>query len=82
VGDPQSVNENCLGIKNPSNNYDPVTWPIGPKGSFALNGNHEMYANGGGYFDVLLPQLGLCDSNGATSGQQTSFFACKIHTGA
>jgi len=48
VGDPQSVNENCLGIKNPNNNYDAVTWPIGSKGSFALNGNHEMYANGTG----------------------------------
>jgi len=71
VGDPQAVNENCLGIKNPANNYDPVTWPIGSKGSFALNGNHEMYANGVGYFDVLLPELGLRNGNGTTSGQQT-----------
>lgn len=77
VGDPQSVNENCLGIKNPSNNYDPVTWLIGSKGSFALNGNHEMYANGGGYFDVLLPELGLCDASGTMSGQQTSFFCLQ-----
>jgi hypothetical protein len=58
VGDPPSVNENCLGIKNPNNNYDPVTWPIGSKESFAVNGNHEMYANGIGYFDVFLPRLG------------------------
>ena len=77
VGDPQSVNENCLGIKNPSNNYDPVTWPIGSKGSFALNGNHEMYANGIGYFDVFLPQLGLCDASGTMLGQQTSFFCLQ-----
>jgi len=77
VGDPQSVNENCLGIKNPSNNYDPVSWPIGSKGSFALNGNHEMYANGVGYFDVLLPQLGLSDANGRMLGQQTSFFCLQ-----
>jgi hypothetical protein len=77
VGDPQSVNENCLGIKNPNNNYDPVIWPIGSEGSFALNGNHEMYANGGGYFDVLLPELGLCDANGKMLGQQTSFFCLQ-----
>jgi len=77
VGDPQSVNENCLGIKNPSNNYDPVTWPVGLRGSFALNGNHEMYANGSGYFDVFLPRLGLRDASGVMSGQQTSFFCLQ-----
>jgi hypothetical protein len=77
VGDPQSVNENCLGIRNPNNNYVPVTWPIGSKGSFALNGNHEMYANGGGYFDVLLPKLGLRDATGTMLGQQTSFFCLE-----
>jgi hypothetical protein len=77
VGDPLSVNENCLGVKNPNNNYDPVKWPIGSKGSFGLNGNHEMYANGGGYFDVLLPHLGVRDSTGKTTGQQTSFFCLQ-----
>ena len=76
VGDPPSVNENCLGIKNPYNNYDPVTWPVGSIGSFALNGNHEMYANGGGYFDVFLPRLGLRTAGGMT-GQQTSFFCLQ-----
>jgi len=76
VGDPPSVNENCLGIKNPYNNYDPVTWPLGSVGSFALNGNHEMYANGGGYFDVFLPRLGLRTPGGMT-GQQTSFFCLQ-----
>lgn len=77
VGNPASVNENCLGIRNPNNNYDPVTWPLGSRGSFALNGNHEMYANGGGYFDVLLPELGLRRAIGTTSGQQTSFFCLE-----
>jgi len=76
VGDPPSVNENCLGIRNPNNNYDPVTWPVGSVGSFALNGNHEMYANGGGYFDVFLPRLGLRTAGGMT-GQQTSFFCLQ-----
>jgi len=77
VGDPPSINENCLGIKNPNNNYAPVTWPVGSKGSFALNGNHEMYANGIGYFDVLLPELGLRTPTGKMSGQQTSFFCLQ-----
>ena len=77
VGDPLSVNENCLGVKNPNNNYDPVTWPVGSKGSFALNGNHEMYANGGGYFDVFLPRLGLKDATGKSTGQQTGFFCLQ-----
>lgn len=77
VGNPLSVNENCLGVKNPNNNYDPVRWPVGSKGSFALNGNHEMYANGVGYFDVFLPRLGLRDSVGKATGQQTSFFCLE-----
>jgi hypothetical protein len=77
VGDPPSVNENCLGIKNSNNNYDPVTWPVGSNGSFALNGNHEMYANGIGYFDVFLPRLGLPNASGKMSGQQTSFFCLQ-----
>jgi hypothetical protein len=77
VGDPPSVNENCLGIKNPNNNYDAVTWPIGKRGSFALNGNHEMYANGGGYFNVFLPNLGLRTPACEMLGQQTSFFCLQ-----
>jgi len=77
VGDPISVNENCRGIRNPFNNFEPVTWPRGKKGSFALNGNHEMFANGVGYFDVFLPYLGLRDANGKFTGQQTSFFCLQ-----
>ncbi|HVO60823.1 MAG TPA: metallophosphoesterase [Terriglobales bacterium] len=78
VGDPPEVSENCLGVKNPNNNYDPIVWPIGSVGSFALNGNHEMYANGGGYFDLLLPNLGLQSATlGVMAGQQTSFFCLQ-----
>ncbi len=77
VGDAPEVNENCLGIINPNNNYDPVNWPIGKLGSFAMNGNHEMYANGNGYFDVFLPRLGLKNASGNLSGQQTSFFCLQ-----
>lgn len=38
-----------------------------------MNGNHEMYANGAGYFEVLIPELGLW-VDGKMTGQQTSFF--------
>jgi hypothetical protein len=77
VGDSPEVNENCLGIRNPENNYDPVLWPAGSRGSFAMNGNHEMYANGNGYFDLFLPKLGLRTPDGRMSGQQTSFFCLQ-----
>jgi hypothetical protein len=77
VGDPPEVNENCLGVKDPSNNYAPVTWPVGTCGSFALNGNHEMYANGIGYFELFLPRLGVRGANGVLQGQQTSFFCLQ-----
>jgi len=33
-------------------------WPRGTVRTFALNGNHEMYSGGRGYFDHALPQLG------------------------
>lgn len=76
VGDPVEVRENCLGIRNPNNNYDPLKWPLGSRGSFALNGNHEMYAKGWGYFDVFLPHLGL-RVDGKMMGQHTSFFCLQ-----
>ncbi len=49
------------------------SWPLsdenGPiKGkSFALNGNHEMYSGGDGYFSIILPQL----------GQKASYFVLR-----
>lgn len=77
VGDPPEINENCLGIRNPSNNYEPLTWPVGTAGSFALNGNHEMYANGVGYFVLFLPRLGLRNPAGKMMGQEASFFCLQ-----
>jgi hypothetical protein len=54
-----------------------VLWPIGSRGSFALNANHEMYARGKAYFTDLLPALGIRESGGAPVGQKASFFALK-----
>jgi hypothetical protein len=59
VGDQVEVDENFLGIRNPpANPVDPLCWPKGSQGTFALNGNHEMYARGYAYFDRMLPTLG------------------------
>jgi hypothetical protein len=55
TGSEQEVDENFLGFK--VSDYEPVAWPRGSKGTFALCGNHEMYTNGNSYYDVLLPEL-------------------------
>ncbi len=77
VGGSDEVEENCLG--NPQGkNIHAVTWPKGSHGSFALNGNHEMYANGHAYFDHLLPRLGMRLGPGMEAiGQRASYFALK-----
>ncbi|PYO82571.1 MAG: hypothetical protein DMD65_08360 [Gemmatimonadetes bacterium] len=73
VGDREEVDENCLGTA-PSDGAA-VTWPLGSNGSFALNGNHEMYANGNAYFDQFLPRLGILDPvTRRPRGQRASFF--------
>ena len=75
VGDYNEVDENFLGRKI-RHGYEPCLWPKGTKGTFALNGNHEMYARGYAYFDRMLPTLGLLESGGA-SGQKASFFCLE-----
>lgn len=74
VGSLAEVNEHVLGIDNPHNDYTPCTWPLGSVGSFALNGNHEMYGLGDAYFELLLPQLGIWRPR---QRQQASFFCLE-----
>ncbi len=70
VGTRQEIRENMLGER--------VTWPIGSRGSFALNSNHEMYARGKGYFEYLLPELGVRAAPDAKpAGQKASFFCLR-----
>ena len=76
VGDAEEVDENFLGIKNPSNDYDPCCWPPGTRGSFAMNGNHEMYALGYAYFNRMLPKLGPIEQ-GKPQAQKASFFCLE-----
>jgi len=72
VGDDAEIEQNCFG-KN-ADGFDGVTMPKGVQGSFALNGNHEMYANGGPYFRSLLPRLGMKNSE---KGQEASYFCLE-----
>jgi hypothetical protein len=73
VGDKDEIEENCLG--QAANGYTGVVWPKGTQGSFALNGNHEMYANGKPYFQVFRKELGM---KGDAEGQRASFFCLEI----
>jgi len=71
VGDDAEARSTFLGERTSS--YQPTRWPRGSIATFALNGNHEMYARGMAYFDVLLPRLGF------TAGvpQRASFFCLE-----
>jgi hypothetical protein len=69
VGDKEEVYDNFLGLPN--------VWPIGSFGSFALSGNHEAYARFYGYYDTLLPRMGLTNPIGEPQGQQASFFCLE-----
>ena len=80
IGDRPSIDENCLGIPDPKIGFTPVTWPLGRRGGFALNGNHEMYATGEPYFADFLPKIGFIDSaapHARPIGQGTSFFCLE-----
>ena len=71
VGDEAEVRSTFLGERTSS--YQPTQWPRGSIASFALNGNHEMYARGAPYFDLLLPRLGFI----AGAPQRASFFCLQ-----
>ena len=73
VGWGNEVEQNCLGQDTPA--YAGVTWRHGTKGSFALNGNHEMYTGGNAYFDTFLGTLGIPSSQ--DQKQLTSYFCLE-----
>jgi hypothetical protein len=76
VGDEREVKENFLGER--TSPYEPVKWPMGKIGSFALSGNHENYARGYAYFESILPKMGLRESGAYWgSGQWASFFCLE-----
>lgn len=76
VGDEDEAEANYLGSAPPGSGLRSVLWPVGSLGSFALNGNHEMYANGNAYFESILPAMGMRPSPGATPAKQKASFFC------
>lgn len=64
VGEPKEIKRNFLDPGSP--------WVRGSQGSFAVLGNHEMYARGISFFNDLLPSLGLRVS-GRYQGQHAGF---------
>ncbi len=76
VGDEEEVAANYLGTAEPGSRMRSVLWPLGSVGSFALNGNHEMYANGNAYFESILPAMGVRPRLGAPPAKQKASFFC------
>ncbi len=57
-------------------------WPVPREkrdaiGSWSLNGNHDMYSGGQGYFDTLLRQDVMLRWHGDKSGAPSSFFVIE-----
>ncbi len=77
VGDKVDVQENCLGVCPPGGKFKPVKWPEGSIGQLAMNGNHEMYANGIAYFELLLKKFGVKDAAGLHTKQRASYFCLE-----
>lgn len=53
---------------------DQGAWPWGSKGSFAIPGNHEYFSDAKGFFDELLPKMGVWE--GEKKWVQESGFFC------
>jgi hypothetical protein len=70
VGDLPELNVHCLGVS--TQKHKGVKWQPGTRGSFALCGNHEMYACGDAYYRNFLPTLG---PDGR--GQGASYFCLR-----
>ncbi len=69
VGAPHEIKKNFVRPNSP--------WIRGNIGSFAVMGNHEMYARGEAFFEHLLPTLGIKTPDGKYDGQKTGFFVLE-----
>ena len=69
VGAPHEVRSNFTDEGAP--------WPKGSAGSFAVLGNHEMYAKGDAFFETLLPAMGIRNSDGHFEGQKAGYFCLE-----
>ncbi len=68
VGAPKEVEENFTAPH--------ASWYYGESGSLALAGNHEMYSNGNGFFNHLLPSMYAADGE-IRKTQQAGFFCLE-----
>jgi hypothetical protein len=69
VGAPHEIRQNFVDAGSP--------WVRGSKGSFAVLGNHEMYARGIAFFKYQLETLGLKNADGKYTGQKAGFFCLE-----
>lgn len=69
VGAPHEIMSNFVEEGSP--------WVRGHSGSFAVLGNHEMYARGDAFFDTLLPTLGIRNAAGGYVGQKAGYFCLQ-----
>lgn len=74
VGGKPEIEENCLGYSR--NGYAGVFWPRGREGSFAMNGNHEMYGGGKAYFEDFIGTLTMGHAPGHAPQKQLTSFCC------
>lgn len=76
VGDVSEIDSRCMDMPAESIPYSTAAWPRGSLGSFALNGDRQMHANGNGYFQKFLPTLArnleLAGANQQTPGGKFS----------
>ena len=68
VGTPHEVAENFTAPY--------ASWFYGASGSLALCGNHEMYSNGGAYYQRLLPAM-FINVDGVKKSQRAAFFCLE-----
>lgn len=68
VGNVEEIKDNFIRDNSP--------WQPGTHGSFAMLGNHEMYATGEPFFSTLLPQMGITDKNGNVTCPQKAAYFC------
>jgi hypothetical protein len=76
VGDSSEIESRCMDMPAESIPYSTTAWPRGSLGSFALNGDRQMCANGNGYFRKFLPTLGIGSSQGQITKRQAASFFC------
>jgi hypothetical protein len=68
VGAPKEIEENFTAPH--------ASWYFGAFGSLALSGNHEMYSNGNGFFQHLLPAM-YVQTGDVRKTQQAGFFCLE-----